>query len=807
MKQLRDVTQSWALRGGAVTRREPALLPFGTFSMVQNLRARHPGFVKRPGQAKQHTTADGTNKVLSLYQFRKSRIDEKHLYAQMSDGDVLEATTAPPGTTTGAFGSEVHDGSSGQLPASWATIDDVLIYSNGADQHQIYGGESSYVKKFIVFKGSADPKDVPEGGEDYSDEVSDGQTSTVAVLDSLSTWANWDAVFVCTSVPADALGIVLANGNDNASVLSLYYRKNDNTWADASATDGTDVGGDCLKQDGNITWTQPSDEIPMMMFGTVGFWYQIRVSAALDAEVEISGCTFQGPWTGLVNVWDGAPQEAIEVMVETGSASGKYYNYPNTAVDISSLASGAKIVLSATDPLEGIYIDIGTDTPHTGTAPTITVKYWNGSAFGTVGTVNDSTDGLYHSGWLRFPRKTDVQPLMFEGVQYYAYWYEITFNQAMTAEMNIGITVMPFFDITDFGNAGIVSSVWREHIAYTFDQFSEYIYVTPPNLPLVLSSDDSAVLETGDGRPNRILSAKSYYNNHFVWQEEKGVEGGTTTIFQGYDPTTYGKLVLSHRIGIVNSKSAVIVEGVQTSSSTQQPVETVAIWLSRYGVCMSNGKTIWIISDDIQNYFDPTESECIRRGYEDQHWLKHDSMFNVIRIGIVSGGSATVPNIFLVYDLTDGVWYFDVLGQELSCMEEIEAGSGDVPYVQIGGGVDDGFVYILNTGQNDVSTAINSYIDLELDYQGQFINLTELMFRVKAQTAGDITVTVDGNEIQAWTDTFAQTAEVTNQTIRRHWISTNVVDQHLTVRLQHNTASQDVYFEDIGMRILLWENR
>ena len=83
------------LRGGAITVRDAGLLKPGEFSVAQNVRPLHPGFEKRKGQIALHTEADGTNRALSLYQFRKRDVDETHMYAQMSDGDVLEATNAP----------------------------------------------------------------------------------------------------------------------------------------------------------------------------------------------------------------------------------------------------------------------------------------------------------------------------------------------------------------------------------------------------------------------------------------------------------------------------------------------------------------------------------------------------------------------------------------------------------------------------------------------------------------------------------------------------------------------------------------
>ena len=88
--------KSVPFRGGCNTYLEPALLEPGKYSSVQNFRQMHPGLKKRPGQIKLHTTADSTNRVMSLFQFSKGKKTERHLYAQMSDGDVLEATAGPP---------------------------------------------------------------------------------------------------------------------------------------------------------------------------------------------------------------------------------------------------------------------------------------------------------------------------------------------------------------------------------------------------------------------------------------------------------------------------------------------------------------------------------------------------------------------------------------------------------------------------------------------------------------------------------------------------------------------------------------
>lgn len=885
------------LRGGCNTKIHKSLLPAGSFSMIQDLRAKHPGFKKRPGQRKLHDTDDGTNQAMTLYQFRKSRIDEKHFYSQFSDGDVLESTNAPPAVATSAvFGTvTAHDGTSkasGMKPASWANLDDVLLYSNGVDQHQISGGDTNYISKVIKFDGSATPPTIPVDGTDYSTEATDGLTTTAVILDSLNTIAAFECVYICTPIPANKLTLTIGKPNGTGAVGTLKYRKSDGTWADTTETDGTISSGATLGQTGSMTWTHPSDEVPHFMYGMSGFWYQWETATQLDSEVEITKITYGSAFQDLRNVWDGAIPAAIEVQV--GATAGYYETYGGTSVSLDELGSAKKIYIASSESLQGIYIDIGSVVDTNGTDMT-SVKYWNGAAWTTVGTITDGTNGLGNSGWITFPRQTAVQPTQFGTGKYYAYWYELTSPaQTMPADMTVGIYTMPYFDIEELGK-GVSNCAWKHRGCYSFTLWGEYIYVSASYLPQALNGDDFGILLAGDGRSNKVVAMRRFYNELMAWQEEKGVEGGCITLFQGYDPTHYGKLLLSSKVGTMNAKCVAVVDGVLTSTATDERIKTLGFCLSRSGVCATDGKTVSVISDDIQNYFDPTEPECIRRGHENEMWLEHDSAFNLLRIGLVSGASiqtatatstsankladtegafttkktlsdhpishtiaigdtvynttdgtsalitaidsATVLsldtdimvsgegyeiysatcNLFPTFDLTDKTWSFDNPAQSLSCMTEVESDAAfridsvtyDPAIVQAGGGVNDGFVYQLNVGKNDVSTAIDGYLTMELNAGGEFIQLNEAILRAKAvaTSAGDITVTFTKNTISAGTKTLSMSPEIATQTIRRHRFPLNICDQNISVKLQNNTASKAMELLDMGLRMEIYEER
>lgn len=794
LQKLTDL-EGTPFRGGAVTSIKKGLVPFGGFSWAQNIRNTRPGIEKRPGQRKLHSTADGSNRVENLYEFMKTRTSESQFFAQMSDGDLLVATSMPPTVTTGAFGSEAHDGAASQIPASFATILDLMLYSNGVDQHQIYGGTGSYVEDFIVYAGSAAPDNVPVEGRDYSIEVSDGRSTTAAILDALPTYANFGCVFIATPVPVTSLSFTVSLANGNAGEAALAYWNG--AWTGVSGlADGTAAGGATLAQSGALSWTAPTDELSKYQYGKCKFWYRLTVSAALDAEVEVSAVTWGAPFQDVRNIWDGIPQYGVEVQVEQGDTN--YSTFGASAVDMNALTAGRKVYIACTDPIEGLYWDVG-ETPCASGVAITSLKYWDGHAWATVGTVDDGTDGLTHTGWMTFGRQAAVMPRQFGSSQYQAYWYEIIFDAALAADFEPGIMYMPYFDINELGN-GRCCAAWKDRAVYSFDLWGAYLYVSKTNSPLVLNGTDFGILKAGDGRSNRIVGARKFHNELIVWQEEKGVEGGCVTLFEGYSPETFGKLVLSSQVGAVNNKAIDVVDGVTVATRTDEAVKTVAFWVSRYGVCATDGRTVQVVSDDIQNYFDSSKSECIRRGYELRHWLKYDSAYGVIRVGLVSGATATECNVFPVYDLTDRTWSFDTPKQELNCLTEVSGTTGQAAVVQVAGGIDDGTVYQANYGKNDVTYGVDAYIDMELGYKGQLVQLKEIVMRCEARTNGTLQITFSDNGTEVGVVPMSMISGYGGTATCRQRIPCNVESQQPTIRIRNGEKDAGFTLIDLGLR-------
>lgn len=744
----RDFEKLIHFEGGCNTAVEPGVLPFGAFSRIQNMRPRHRGFEQRGGCSLLHSTADGTNQIMSMFQFTKALVTETHIFAQMSDGDVLEATNIPPTTTVGAFGSEVYSGTAtNQLPASWGVVDDIMLYSNGVDQHQLYPGNSVKVDQFVVYKGSEAFPLLPEVGNDYTIEVRDDSDTTYGVLSSLS---NTNHCFLSRSrfIPK-SLSIELSGVNTNASVLSLTYWNG--AWTSVAITsDGTSLAGATLGQNGTITFTLPADVIPNYLYGVMGYWLKFTVSAALSASVTATKVTYNSDWQSLKNIWDSIPVQAIEVQVFL-NATSTYETYSGDSVEISSLTTSDYIYVLSADPIEALYMEMG-DSPSTTASVSInSVSGYNGTAFTSVGTVTDYSTGFTRTGWAIFPRLSGVLPTQFGRNKSFGYWYKVGITGGtLSANTFVSISTMPYFDINDIGRSGFCNVAWKGRALYTFGD--DKIYVSANGEPLILNGSDFSILEPGDGKRNKVVGMTSWYNEILVVQEEKAGKGGIT-LFEGYSPQTFGKIGVSDTLGIFNSKCLVVVDGIKISTQTDEKVKKIAFGLCSKGLWRYDGTTPQIVTDQVRNYFDSNKDECIRRGYESQHWLAYDPADNVLLIGIVSGTTATVPNIFLVYDLsnTNDPWSFDVRAQAFSCMLSIESSSGNVKNLQIAGGTADGFVYRINTGKNDLTTAIDSYVLMEFDGEGEIIELRKMVLRRKSgEGTCLVTPVVDGLQLETF---------------------------------------------------------
>jgi hypothetical protein len=742
--------------------------------------------------------------IVKLFQWSKGKRTERHLFAQIENGDLIEASDNPPDTITGDFGSLIHqprDVDTSQdpwptltvslvnmVPASFGNADDTLIYSDGLSQHMIWTGEEAPIETFKVHKGSAqlNASGNPEDGFDYSIQVSDNDPETFADLGSLADYAV----------------------DDDASIgLNMKTWDKVAGWTDVTITDGTASGGTTFAQDGSITWTLDPNEIELFAFGENGYWYMLYLDSGddLSATCELAEVTYEGPWQPLENVWNGVFQQAIEVYVYD-SAETVYYSYPYAAVDLNELATSEHIVFSTLDNLVGFHVEMGA-TPNKNNS-SIQCDYWDGDSWVDV-VEYDNTDGFNDSGFVTWKRKENAQPREFNGSKYSAFWWRINIDTATFSEgVKATFRGLPWYDINDLGSFGTVNAVWKERGCYAFDRFPSWLYVSENNEANKLNGSDDAVLQAGDGRRNKIVAMQKFHNELMVWQEEKGRDGGCLTLFEGYSPSTFGKLLLSAKIGSFSQKAVVVIDGANSYTKKDDNVQTLAFFISHYGIYVTDGSVVTRISDDIQNYFDLRFSECIRKGYEKKMYVEHDTSSNVLRFGLVSGSTAEQCNVFPVFDLIDWTWSFDTITQAHSHVHEVEAASGQYPVLQIAASTN-GFVYSINdiTVDTDDGTAIDMIVRPEFNSNASMLALAEVIVRFQPVTSGQIDFKMyeDGDELNSAAETIDMTAPTSDdaqtQNLKRERLLVDA-DQHSNIAIQfRNNRDEDCYLYDYAVKI------
>ena len=441
-----------------------------------------------------------------------------------------------------------------------------------------------------------------------------------------------------------------------------------------------------------------------------------------------------------------------------------------------------------------------------------------------LGTVTiDGTNGLTESGLVLWDEKVvNFSEKPFSDSQYSSYWYRMHVNERLTRSVNIGIQglIYPIGDqnvgqiatVEDgmqstFGLARTVAS-WKDRAVWSFDFLPHYVYISARLGFNVLNGLDFGVIRVGDGRSNAILRTIQFYNELFVFQEEKGPKGGCVTVIEGDRPAEYGTLVMSDEVGIMNAECAAMVDGVSIARSTgkgfSEERQKLLFWLSRKGVFVTDGQVIYQIDAEIANYFDPRKTNSIRRGYEERHSLTHDKQRNKIVIDLVTGASATAPNTTLCYDLVEGRWSEDTPAQPFACRANVQAASGDIPVLQIAGGTADGKVYQVNQTDDDVSTAIDMDIVMELDMEGKRAIFEKAVLRFKRESSGNISWSVarNGSTTFGNSRTISMTNAVGTDTyIRENWNVGAILGDHFSLRIRNNESGKPVTLHDLGLRI------
>lgn len=637
----------------------------GDFQTLTNMRYTDaPGIRSISGMTKINTAAVG---MKSGIHFTKQSPVESHVLVHSgSSGYVYDNQTAIP--TAGDFDATTlwsSDLAAGT--AKWSLApDNCVAFADGVDTC-IWGGRESRVPAFIISNAAGTIK------KDYTDSVNYLIGSGPQVVSTQVVLTQDSYMYIGCIRPIKGIKFYVAVGYGNSKVAGMVPKYWNGTAYAACTTvsDGTAITGGTitLGQGGTLSFDSTvAVAKPSIYESQYLYWYQITFTGA-DMDATIESITLDAPFQKIVDIWDGNPRGVQAFFLEfatdiftdvTYKVFNKDYNVVDvtTYVDIGGMSATQALYAGFAERMTAIEIGMG---PYGNSqAAVLDISYWNGTAWVSVGTLNDLTKSgtitMANPGWVSWnpPSGTsEFKKSMSSGPLWY--FYKITVNNTLSTALYLdyifGIpaqtTVSAYALVATWQNRLVlVGEVNNKKNSLLIGSYGSVCFFN--------GSDCLEITGLGDANlPTAVGSLFSRYTGSF-YDTLVILKGKDVWILDGTSVRDYRLYKLSDKYGCVAGETFKICPvGYEVSPGIQRHV---AIWQTATGIVMFDGSTITPIDEDIRNYFDQTMvEECITAAYINQSSAFVDEREREYHWLFYSGSTAVLEEI--VYSTKKKGWF------------------------------------------------------------------------------------------------------------------------------------------------------
>lgn len=590
------------------------------------------------------------------------------------------ATTEPTWTTTN--NSRYSDGTVtwiariGDLLGKFVSAPDGCIaYANG--KHSlIWGGDEFRIAKFINY----DPTLV--FSYDYTEMVNNELSDTLntAVLHRAAD--NKTYAYLGSTLPGiSGIKFYINKANTAVSSPTIYYW-NGSAWVTVgTVTDGTKSSTVSMAQTGTMTFTAPTTTNKLKMINNL-YLYWLKIEwGTLDTTTSIYYVTTKTTMQPVTDIWDGSStdisvcqtytvaggysDQTINIIkndYSTGWDGTSWISPPETYLNMASFATNSYIYIGSVYKLTGLYFLLPTDQVNT-TAASMTVSYWSGSAWTSVGTLDDQTLGsttdttLNNSGYVLW-NSPSIEYRTHVSTSTELYYYRIGFDAVISTLCKIDhMYCIPTQDkIYDYNFA----LMWLNRLFYCGNKSRDKnkILGSASFAPSVFNGSDR--IERYIGTNEELIAGATLFSRYGTELSETMLitKLNETWILSGTDPQNIVMYCVSKKYGCNAPHTMQVCDlGFEIAPGVNK---AVAIWQSNNGLVMFDNGSIISIDQDIQDKFermsDSTYSTRLNGSYanisqgfydptnKEYHWLYAE-------------GSSTSINAELVYDITRKKWY------------------------------------------------------------------------------------------------------------------------------------------------------
>ena len=598
-------------------------------------------------------------RINNIFQFVKSNPVETHILVQSrntSDGDgkVFVHSTSTPniGTFTPvALHTDASGAGTGRF--SDAPIGHV-IYNNGAEQTQVWGGLENKPGFFSIFDG-ASPDTTSVWSQDFTDAVTNSSTDSenIATFKRNDTTGSTTA-WIVGRLPLQGFKLYVGTPNTvaTATVFVDYWNGSTMT-AVTNLDDGTFSGGIPIAQTGIISFDSTEETAKVRIIdGIYGYFYRLTVPSA-SASTTITQVTVDEPFQKIRDFWDGIPRTILSFQVGTGTVFTDNttnvfedrFSYDDTTLfDESTYATvddkggvGSFLAFGFNERIMGLEIKFIPDKNNTINS-VMTISTWDGENWQAVSDLRDGTftdsKTFRQTGVVTWtPREENVEfKREVGGRAEQLFYYRITTDNTMQGTANklfiyhiSGIPVQKKISNFKF-SLNAQGRLWLFNDKAAERNISIVSNVATLNVFNGLGSGDPLFYGNDEdvqaAIPIHIRTTAGSRENILV------LKNNSTHLLVGENPEEWDVVTISDRIGcnapLTLSGSSIGLEFAPLQS------KQIVIWQGSGGIYIWDGTSIIPISDSISNYFDQSKPEAIHldrvnlsRGFFEVHDDNH----------------------------------------------------------------------------------------------------------------------------------------------------------------------------------------
>jgi hypothetical protein len=646
------------LNGGTFTDLDPMFLGLGDFQSLKNLRHKTVG---KQGLSGMTQVGSFAGAIRSGYQFNKTSPDESHIFIHSGSTVYKSANSADvpaPDTYTSFLASSATPVNMSNAP------DNAMVICNGTNNY-IWRGDEARCGLFAA----TDKVNFYESGSYWND-------FTHAVNNNLQTSGNFatlkDAtghsyIVIGSPLPVQGITFYIKTASAVVGILSAYQRTGELTaglTVPLTASDGTSG----LTKSGKITFTVAYPQ-PTIVNDVMAFYYLLDFDG-VDDGVEIYQCTLDIPVQPIQDIWVGIPLSPLACLIYRSAFADNLLKVSgispyvsadaNTYAELGSMTSAHALYVGFDRRMTALQFNLPDDAcQNTGSSITVTVYYYDGDSWVSVGSINDGTIGdttvtMGNSGtisWVPPALGSEGKTSLFNTVR--LYYYKLVFS----AELHNTVRVHQITGIP--AQKPIIPYkfplFWQNRLLLCNDTSNRKnsILVTSTDTAQVVNGSDSAEIPIGNGQElvaGATLFTRyggSLYDNVILFKKNSAhlIDGASLTSWRDY--------MVSDSVGCIAPKTLQKCDmGYEVAPGL---TKHVLLWMSFRGIEFFDGNTLSCVSDDIKNFFDKSSDDYINVSIADTFTAFYDATYMEYHILFASGSSTTL-NEEWIYDLKAKKW-------------------------------------------------------------------------------------------------------------------------------------------------------